>query len=187
MRGKKPDITLVDGSCIAGGAVRQWFTGREGISDIDIFFQNESALKSFIAQSLPSNTAPVHQTVNADTYLKGEQVIQCIKLKYFVDIQELFDSFDFTCCQFAFCDGKIYSTVEAVVSTLRGHLGIHKIQKGFELDSLRRAFKYQKKGFKPCLGTMRSLAESFRDIQPEDLAKQTEISPAGGKRLIRYD
>ena len=186
MLGKRPNIILTEGACIAGGAIRKWFTGKEKDSDVDIFFKDKTSHEKFLENTC-ANAEKLCETNNAETYKKDGIVIQCIKIKYYNSISELFDSFDFACCQFAYMNNTIYSTKEAILSTLRNHLAIHKIQKGFELDSLRRAFKYKEKGFEPCWGTLKALGESFREITPEDLNNQTEISPSGGKRLVRYD
>ena len=52
---------------------------------------------------------------------------------------------------------------------------------------MRRAFKYQRKGFEPCLGTIRDIAEVIRTLNEEELKAQVELSPAGGKRFVRFD
>jgi len=57
----------------------------------------------------------------------------------------------------------------------------------FAADSLRRAFKYQTKGFTPCAGTIRDLATAFTTITREQIQAQVEMSPNGGKRLVRFD
>jgi hypothetical protein len=53
--------------------------------------------------------------------------------------------------------------------------------------AVRRSFKYQTKGFFPCAGTMRSLAEAIRSLTDDEIKKQVEMSPAGGQRIVRFD
>ena len=188
MLGQKPPFVPVGGTWIAGGAIRQWFSRTEESSDIDIFAINEKSLLDFKNEYLLS---PYYKMTNKtkyqETWSNHELSLQLINIKYYANAHELLDSFDFTICQFAW-DGKtIYSTKEAVISTLRKHLAVHRIAPEFAVDSLRRAFKYNQKGYKPCWGSLRDLANSLRVLTPEQIQQAVEISPAGGRRLERYD
>lgn len=186
MQGDKPKVNLTNtNTWIAGGAIRSWFV-KEHLSDIDVFSSNESHMERFKTDNGITKEHLAFTSQNADTYKVNNFMIQLIKI-YKPDIPSLFDSFDYTCCQFAWDGTKIYSTTEAIVSTLRKHLSIHKIQKGYEVDSLRRAFKYYEKGYKPCMGTIRDLAKSFSEVKEEVIQKQAEISPNGGYRIVRWD
>lgn len=186
MLGKKPDtVELVDDCWIAGGAIRSWFN-REPASDIDIFFASFEQRDLFLEKNRLNKDNLAFSSTTADTYKKGNQLIQAIKI-YKPTVEELFDSFDFTICQFAYDDVEIFTTAEAIVSSLRKHLAVHKIQKGYEVDSLRRAFKYYEKGYKPCLGTIRDLALAFSMVQEATIQQQIEISPGGGHRGVRWD
>jgi hypothetical protein len=102
-------------------------------------------------------------------------------------VEDLLDSFDFTVCQFAYDGSNVFSTPEAIISVTRNHLGVHNISKEFAVDSLRRAFKYSKKGYYPCNGTIQKLADSLRGLTAEEVKNAVEISPGGGRRLIRID
>jgi hypothetical protein len=102
-------------------------------------------------------------------------------------IEDLFDCFDFTICQFAWDGNDIFSTIEGVITTERKHLSVHKVQKGFEIDSLRRAFKYFEKGYKPCLGTIGELGKSLAGTELKEIEQQIQISPGGNKRIVRWD
>jgi len=189
MLGKKPEVQMVNSCWVAGGAIRSWFD-REKMSDIDIFFKNQEALDNF--KNTNSLKTPSFSTKITDTFILNEdnnskKIIQTIKI-FRDSIESLFDSFDFTICQFAWDGTKIYSTIEAIVSVSRKHLAVHKIQEGYEIDSLRRAFKYQNKGYKPCLGTIRDLALALSKKQEVDITSQVQISPGGHVRgAIRWD
>ena len=189
MMGKKPSFDKASPNkvWIAGGAIRGWFTGQEKLSDVDYFFADEQVFNFCTADLIESGYELVNKHPNADTYIKNDLApIQCIKKRTYTSVQELFDSFDFTLCQFAWDGEKIYSTVEAVISTQRNHLGVHKLQ-GNIPDSLRRAFKYNRKGFYPCNGTLLALSNAMRTLTEEDIKNSIEISPNGGKRIIRID
>ena len=186
MRGKKPTVSLVDG-WIAGGAVRAYFNG-EKTSDIDIFSTSQEKMLENIKSINTSNSDKIYETKTNITFNINGKVIQFMKL-YHPNLESLFDSFDFTLCQFAMDkDGNIFSTVESVTSVLRGHLSVHKIQEGFQLDSLRRAFKYYDKGYRPCLGSISDMAKSFSSMSEEQVRNQTVMSPGGKIRnFIKFD
>lgn len=185
MRGTKPNVTVTPNCWIAGGAIRAWFTGSEKSRDIDVFGTDVASISDLLQKNKLDRV--LDKSPHATTYAHRPFPVQAI---WFTkgSVAELLESFDFSLCQFAWDGESIFSTVEAVTSVLRRHLGIARIQPGFEMDSLRRAFKYQAKGFKPCLGTLRDLANSIRSIPQEDIERQIEISPNGMTRgTIRWD
>ena len=111
-----------------------------------------------------------------------DQLKECHKLG--LNKETRFDSFDFTVCQFGW-DGKdIFGTSLGLVSVLRGHLGVHKIDKALATDSLRRAFKYAAKGYKPCHATIRDLGLSFNSLTKEEIESQIQISPTAELELL---
>lgn len=184
--GPKPSLEPIEGVFIAGGAIRQWFVGKEPVSDVDVFGTSEEVLTNFVKTKLIGAKKLVEND-RLESYSWNDQLIQVIHYSYYSKMEELLDSFDYNVCQFGW-DGKdIYSTVYAVSSVLRGHLGVHKITKELAADSLRRAFKYQKKGYEPCGGTIKKIAESFLDIKQEQIDAQTTISPNGGTRILGVD
>ena len=183
MLGKEPDVIMTGGVWIAGGSIRSWFNGEE-TPDIDVFAKDEKSMNLFIQENQLKNL--VSKSATTETYRRGGDIVQAIRL-YYDSVENLLDSFDYTICQFAWDNDKIYSTMEAVVATLRKHLAVHKVQPGYEVDSLRRAFKYFDKGYKPCLGTLQGLALSFSGIEKEVINKQVELSPGGGKRIVKWD
>ena len=167
-------------------AIRQWFNGWESQSDIDVFGQSQEALDKFIETYL-LKAKLLNEHKYAKTYLLNNQLIQIIHVRFYASVLDLLDSFDFTVCQFAWDGQTIFSTPNAVISTSRKHLGAHKIYPKHAADSLRRAFKYHKKGYQLCNGTMMALAKSFVGLSEEDVQNQVEISPKGGKFIKRID
>ena len=188
MWGKPPQFDLesiVGLAHIAGGAIRRWFTGEPQESDIDLFPVNEAACKELLGVF----GKPAFSTPTTDTFVhNNKQTVQIVKL-YFEDIYKLFDIFDYCHCQFGYsASGEIHATDVAIMSALRKHLRVHRFQPGHEIDSLRRAFKYQRSGFTPCAGTIRDIATAMLNIESKDaLDKQVEISPNGGSRIVRFD
>lgn len=186
LKGQKPNIELTKGVWVAGGAVRQWFLGNENPSDIDVFSSSKELLDQFAKEKL-ANCKIISESAQQKTYEKDDQWIQLIYGRLFPNINETFDNFDYTLCQFAWDGEEVYGTLEAVISVLTKHLAIHKITKEFATDSLRRAFKYHSKGYEPCLGTIRDLALSFQNLTAEEINNSIEISPGGGRRGVRFD
>lgn len=186
LKGKQPSLMPPNGSWISGGAIRQWFVGNERDSDIDFFSNSEESFQILTKYLVEKCGEPISSKEHADSYLFKGQLVQAIKLN-FKDIQTMFDNFDFNVCQFAWDGNKVYSTLFAITSVLRGHLGSVNISKDFSIDSLRRAFKYAKKGYEPCAGTFREIASAFRDLTEEQINSQIVISPGGGIRANRID
>ena len=185
MRGVIPPVTPTSGCFIAGGSVRRWFTGHEDLSDVDVFAPAEENHTAFL-EAIGKPAKLIDKTKHASTYLVDGVRVQLIKF-FRANIDELFSNFDFNVCQFAWTEQGVFATQEAVIGVLRGHLAVGKIRKDFAVDSLRRTFKYQMKGFEPCAGTIRDIARSFIELTEEEIKKQVEQSPKGGKRIVRFD
>lgn len=184
--GAKPDLPFPKDGWIAGGAIRGWFSGTEKLVDIDIFFNSEEACNSYSIEVLKRKNL-LNANPNAETYSWNGTRVQCIRRAWYPTKEDLLDSFDFTVCQFVWDGIDVYATPEAIVSVLRNHLGAHNINKEFAVDSLRRAFKYCKRGYHPCNGTIEKIALSLQNLTPEEIRNAVEISPNGGKRIIRID
>lgn len=187
MLGEKPSLPAPEKGWIAGGAIRRWFTGNEKLSDIDLFFQTEEAFNAYLLILINNGYVQSAEHKNAVTLTKDKVKVQCIRIKYYPNVDALLDSFDFTLCQFAWDGKNVFTTAQSMVSVLRNHLGVHNITKEYAVDSLRRAFKYAKKGFYPCNGSIMQIANSLRELTVEEIRNAIEISPGGGSRIIRID
>lgn len=176
MRGVKPDVRLVPGTWVAGGAVRRWFTGEKQENDIDIFCSNLSEYDGVADEFIKVNDL-TERIRNERMVMFKNSPIQLLLQPRFTTSRETIEHFDFTLCQFAWIGGEIIATLEGVLSTLRNHLAVAKIQSGFEIDSLRRAFKYAKQGYQPCIGTVRDLATALNNAATADIEKFKTISP----------
>jgi hypothetical protein len=171
---------------IAGGSIRKWFVGEKQDSDIDIFpidTEDYTPIQEYFKLK-----NKVYSTKNADTYRDHGKIYQIIKMKK-KSIDELLDSFDYKHCQFAYDGKEIHSTPEAVITATRKQLMIHKYQKGLEINSIMRSYKYCRKyNFQPCLGFIKELSSIFDRLKPEEIQEQIELSPETGKmRIITLD
>lgn len=173
--GKKPDIILPeDGSVwMAGGAVRRWFTGEKQDSDVDLFTNNES---NFTQTIKANKLKKVYDTKNADTFKREDGlIVQTIKV-FSSCADDTVDKFDFKHCQFSYDGEYLVAPDLAVICALRRHLMVHKVMKGYEVDTLRRAFKYQRQGYTPCAETLRQLALAMRGLTDAEIEGQGGIS-----------
>ncbi len=185
MRGKRPMIEPSPGTFIAGGAIRAWFDG--GTSrDIDVFGVSKEQLDAFVSEKLPSWELTASNPITR-TFTNGKNTVQVIDGKPFPSVNECIGYFDFTICQFGWDGESVVTTPLGIISTLRKHLAVNTIHKEHALDSMRRAFKYQRDGFDPCFGTLKSIADVIQSLTPEEVKSQIEISPNGGLRSIRFD
>jgi hypothetical protein len=207
-KGKPPgfglEIKWPEELFVCGGSVRRYFTGEPQTSDVDMFCvrqikkeEAEKLLKGLGAQNISSNA-------NAVTgYIKGRpfQII----LPVFGHEEALFDKFDFWHCCWSWNPEmeSLVTTPVTIMCTERKHLSLKSFQQGFELDTLRRAFKYQRQGYTPCNGTLLDLgkmlqsvpqeekANPFKDLSPgppmNPLERQAVMSPGGGHRILRFD
>jgi len=184
MWGRLPSmsIDLPQGFVIAGGAIRRWFTGEEQTSDIDLFRVDGKEEYELPIKGLSKKRSTQIQ----DTYKLGNQTVQVIKRPY-DSIENLIESFDYQHCQFSYDGTTIYATKEAIITSVRKHLSLNNVIEGFELDTLRRAFKYCKQGFMPCVGTIQAIGKMLQDSD-SILDEQAQLSPSGGRRkVIRFD
>lgn len=182
MNGARPGIEPPDNFVIAGGSVRRWFLGEPQNSDIDLF--RTDGKQDYDVEIVGAKRR--HETVMAINYDMGKTRIQVIKKSY-ESVSDMFDAFDFHHCQFAYNGDDIFTTKKAIISAMRKHLSLNTINPDFELDTLRRAFKYCRQGFYPCAGTIGDLANALRDSD-SDFDEQLQMSPGGGtKTIIRFD
>lgn len=87
---------------LAGSAINSLFTNSE-IHDLDLYFKSKEDLFKFVYKiyNYISSTR-CHITDKSLTFKFNDIPIQCIHFEYFDNIQDLFESFDFTICMGAF-------------------------------------------------------------------------------------
>mgnify|MGYP000934662537 CR=1 FL=1 len=166
MLGKKPDVTVPEGCWMAGGAVRRWFTGEPQNSDVDLFTSSEEIAKA----NIPSSAK---EFKNCWTYRENGHKVQFIKI-YFPTVIDCVSKFDFTICQFVYVKGYVQATLDAIITASRKRLAVAAIQPSYEMDSLRRAFKYSKAGYSPCAGTIRELFKAIQGATTEQKENMSE-------------
>lgn len=144
---------------IAGGALRRILLNVKEISDYDFFFTHDSLLVAWEYALVKDfgwikNRETDHHVEYIKTIDNKEYKIQAIKM-YYGDVETLFDSFDFTICQFAVSAqnfNQLLYTPEGMIDNLRKRLVINKIT--YVHSTLRRVLKYSNQGYYACSGCL---------------------------------
>lgn len=158
-----PDIKSIELPIFAGGFIRAYFAG-ETPSDLDIYFRNEGDLNKVQDELKSAGWENVFETERAITLKKNSKLVQLIKFVYAGPI-DLLNNFDFTiCCASAFIvpegdKGTIYLH-DDFFEHLAGRLLVFQ-GSSMPLASLRRAFKYVKRGYHICDENIIRLAEAI--------------------------
>lgn len=171
-----------DGIWLAGGAIRRTLIKQPLDSDFDFFFYDERFKKSWESTLLAYGEGVVdldqlsnkrgfkkvketEHRVQYEGYFMGKPVVfQGIYFKYYNNIEEVLDSFDYTITQFAIDDlGFLVTTPEALWDLGRKRLAINKIT--YPVASLRRMLKYSSQGFTVCGGCMADFIEKSSGME----------------------
>jgi len=152
------DLLAEHNAIVAGGAITSLFCSRE-IMDIDVYFRSERDLVKVLAAIFSIESISDHEIGSFSVHVSGlsqrtiicsnqEQMIQFMTFKYFPDVQDIFDTFDFTVCMGAYdCKTQDF--------TLHPEFFKHNSQRylkfntgtAFPLMSLMRVDKYRQKGY----------------------------------------
>jgi hypothetical protein len=176
-----PGGNMERGPWIAGGAIRKLWYGKSWRSgDVDIFCQDSETVK-YIKTLLRDYDRFPHVTDNASSYKVSNDMfgrsttpvasglisaipdatfkVQVITKDVYASIDDIFDTFDFTICQFA-TDGNI---MVATTDALEDHdkLSIRMVPDTDRPLSINRLLKYSAYGFSPPDDIMITLLTKF--------------------------
>lgn len=90
------------GPWIAGGCGRQVAVGEHKFNDIDVWFRNSfqfEQTKARLNDAFGYEMYETYNSENATTYQVGDYKVQLIRRAYYNTVDDVFKSFDFTCCQ----------------------------------------------------------------------------------------
>lgn len=192
------DESIKDKVFVAGGCIRDLLNDNTP-KDYDIFCTSEEVidkLKNNLLDAGASVTSEYDKYVNLSF---NRMTIQIVKLFTYKTPQELIDTFDFTICQACvFCEKILnpheslndasLSIIEVTLAQSTPYTyipGFIKCQTYFEdvltknlriakltypVDSLRRAFRFNEKGFKPCKETLFIMSKAIHDMDENDIA-----------------
>lgn len=137
-----------DGQVIlAGGALRCLVDPNEEIVDYDLFFKNTTDLVDTRNELEAFGFRKVFECPQGElyTYVRKSMKVQLIVKRYYKDVKDLLDSFDFTACQIAIFEGNLYIAREAIRDIKRKRLNLNTIE--YPVATLNRIQKYIKKGY----------------------------------------
>lgn len=149
-------ILEIEGTVLAGGAVRDLITGDEP-KDFDIFFINDKARinvesefftdNSEIASTNYTTTYEVDETLNPEDFIPDvvTQTIQLIHKQTYENEQAVIKDFDFTVTQFAISKNGIFFGENSISDLDKKVVKVNVITK--PLDSLNRLVKYAQKEY----------------------------------------
>lgn len=163
---------------LVGGALRRAISNRPIDSDLDFVFKSEADKNSFHADLegegfIQSAATGIKSNTNW-THPKLEKIpLQSIHHRYYDDVTAIFDSFDFTICQFAYADNTLYCGEMALYDLAMKRLVVNKIS--YPTASLRRIIKYSKQDFYLCAGAASNFLKQIVD-NPTTVLNQTIIS-----------
>lgn len=150
---------------LTGGALRH-FLLKQKILDYDYFFKNEKDFKEAI-DKLKKNGAILKENLSKiKTFKINRKEIQLVGEKFFKNEKELLNHCDFTITQFILWkdEENIYSTRKALNDLKKKELIIHKIT--YPLTTLKRAFKYQSRGFSLSNKILIKIADAITKSSP---------------------
>jgi hypothetical protein len=170
---------------IAGGSVRDYFMGVPMKTDYDMFFPNEMEYEKAKAYFNAKKAEIKWESENGMKVIYENKTIDLVK-KFFATPQDTIDAFDFTVSMFAIDFEKVYHGETSFIDLSKRQLMINKIT--YPASTLRRAFRYYKKGFVMCKGEMKRLIESIQEMAKEntDANNTGEDTPPSGGDIARF-
>ena len=133
---------------LAGGCINSLFTNAP-VHDLDLYFSNIDDLLSFVSDCYTAKQmTSIHLTDKSITFKDGDVIYQCIYFKYFDNIKDIFNSFDFTVCMgaFDFRTGKFVFDKNFFRDVAKRNL-VFNINTDYPIVSELRIEKYINKGY----------------------------------------
>jgi len=161
---------------LAGGALRDYFSGVPVTTDYDMFFPNEIEYEKARTYFKAKDCEIKWESDNGCKMKYKDRTYDLVK-KFFADPQTTIEAFDFTVSMFAVDQEKIYHGETTFIDLAKRQLMINKIT--YPASSLSRAFRYYTKGFRMCQGEMKKLFEAIQSTPKEE--KRTVTNTADVK------
>lgn len=174
---------------IAGGVFASIFSKTE-INDIDIFFYNKQDVQKVIdyLQTISDIKIGFNNDYVCNVYWKNLK-LQLVKKYQYSSAIDCINSFDFTVCKCAYDGKKIYHNERFFIDLTSKALIIDNLLLK-PLSTLKRAFKYQKKGYTICNVGLAKIAKEINileiDWQNPD-QNQIEFYPDGTASFLGLD
>lgn len=151
---------------LAGGSLRDYFIGISIQTDYDLFFPNEAEYTKAKKFFNTKDSEIIWESDNGMKIKYNGRIYDLVK-KFFPDPMTTINAFDFTCCMIAIDNKKVYHGETTFIDLAKRQLIFNKIT--YPASTLKRAFKYYKKGFTMCLGEMKELIDAIQQTPNEDM------------------
>lgn len=163
---------------VAGGSLRDYFSGLNVKTDYDLFFPNESEFEKAKVYFKSKKCEIKWESDNGMKVIHNGKTFDLVK-KFFPTPLESINAFDFTVSMFAVDINKVYYGESSFIDLSKKQLMINKLP--FPASTLSRAFRYYKKGYSMCKGEMKKLVEAIQGMKKQDEGSQDAIdSPPSG-------
>lgn len=156
---------------IAGGALRDYFSGVPVTTDYDMFFPDELAYKK-AREYFRAKDCEVKWESDKGCKIKYKEKTYDLVKMFFTNPQATINSFDFTVSMLAVDNESIYYGETTFIDLAKRQLMINKIT--YPASSMSRAFRYYKKGFTMCQGEMKKLFEAIQNTPKEEKSTPTD-------------
>lgn len=185
--GKRLVNRLKEYKCfVAGGTITSLFTNNK-INDLDIYFRDEKSCIKFVEECWEDSNDWINMLTKKSVLMRvDDKEIQVIHFKYFKNIEEIFDTFDFTVCMGAF-DFEMEQFILHSDFMKHNSQRIIKFNKNtaFPIVSLLRVQKYNKKFYTISKPEFLRIAIRCMDL---DIKTVEELKDQlGGMYGINYD
>jgi hypothetical protein len=144
---------------VAGGVLRDYFMGIPMKTDYDLFFPDQIEYEKTAMYFRVKNAVIVWESENGMKVEYSGRVYDLVK-KFFPTPVDTINNFDFTVCMFAVDGKEIYHGETTFIDLAKRQLIINNLN--YPASTMRRAFRYYKKGFTMCVGEMKKLAEAIQ-------------------------
>lgn len=158
---------------IAGGAITSIFTNRK-VNDFDVYARKESDIIDFLKEVWGKNCKLVYHTKKATLIELNDVTIHLIHFKYFEDVDDVFETFDFSICMgaFDFADKKFHLHRNFLKHNSQRIL-VFNPKTAYPIISAIRIDKYKRKGyeistseyFRILLACMSLKINTFRELK----------------------
>jgi len=166
------ELATADVKCwLAGGVLRDYFMGVAIKTDYDLFFPNETEYAKAKHYFWVNYAKVKWESDNGMKVIYKGREYDLVK-KFFANPQETINNFDFTVSMFAVDNKKIYHGETSFIDLAKRQLMINSLP--YPASSLKRAFRYYKKGFSMCVGEMRKLVEAIQAMPIVEAPEQQE-------------
>jgi len=169
---------------LAGGALRDYFSGRPVTTDYDIFFPSEKEYEKCSTYFKAKEAEVLWESDNGMKVQYSGKKYDLVK-KFFPSPQATIDEFDFTVSMFAIDSEKVYYGESTFIDLAKKQLMLNKLP--FPASTMSRAFRYYKKGFTMCAGEMKKLVEAIQGMpRPEENQAENNENESSGDNMAFF-